>query len=72
MTPPATKYARSGNVRIAYQVVGDGPFDPVFVPGFARRYNVDRLVWFEVHDSPAAALQRSSATTRTGLISTPA
>ena len=31
---PKTHYARSGNVRIAYQVVGDGPFDLVFVPGF--------------------------------------
>jgi pimeloyl-ACP methyl ester carboxylesterase len=29
-----TLYARSGDVSIAYQVVGDGPFDVVFVPGF--------------------------------------
>jgi class 3 adenylate cyclase len=29
-----THYARSGNLRIAYQVVGDGPLDLVFVPGF--------------------------------------
>jgi pimeloyl-ACP methyl ester carboxylesterase len=27
-------YARSGDVSIAYQVVGDGPFDVVLVPGF--------------------------------------
>jgi class 3 adenylate cyclase len=27
-----TRYARSGDVSIAYQVVGDGPFDVVFVP----------------------------------------
>ncbi len=27
-------YARSGEVNIAYQVVGDGPLDLVFVPGF--------------------------------------
>jgi pimeloyl-ACP methyl ester carboxylesterase len=32
--PPPTRYARSGDVSIAYQVVGDGPFDLVFVPGF--------------------------------------
>jgi pimeloyl-ACP methyl ester carboxylesterase/class 3 adenylate cyclase len=32
--PPQTHYARSGDVNIAYQVVGDGPFDLVFVPGF--------------------------------------
>jgi hypothetical protein len=29
-----TRYARSGDVCIAYQVAGDGPFDVVFVPGF--------------------------------------
>jgi len=32
--PPETKYARSGNVHIAYQVMGQGPVDLVFVPGF--------------------------------------
>ena len=31
---PETRYARSGDVSVAYQVVGDGPFDLVFVPGF--------------------------------------
>jgi len=31
---PETRYALSGDVHIAYQVVGDGPFDLVFVPGF--------------------------------------
>jgi class 3 adenylate cyclase/pimeloyl-ACP methyl ester carboxylesterase len=30
---PETRYARSGDVNIAYQVVGEGPFDLVFVPG---------------------------------------
>src|SRR6266478_10078708 len=34
MQPPQTRYARSGDVRIAYQVVGNGPIDLVFVPGF--------------------------------------
>ena len=28
-----TRYARSGDLSIAYQVVGDGPFDLVYVPG---------------------------------------
>jgi class 3 adenylate cyclase len=28
-----TRYARSGDVSIAYQVVGDGPFDVVYHPG---------------------------------------
>ena len=31
---PETRYAKSGDVHIAYQVVGDGPIDLVFVPGF--------------------------------------
>jgi pimeloyl-ACP methyl ester carboxylesterase len=31
---PETRYAKSGDVSIAYQVVGEGPFDVVFVPGF--------------------------------------
>lgn len=31
---PRTRYAKSGDVNIAYQVVGDGPFDLVYVPGF--------------------------------------
>jgi class 3 adenylate cyclase len=30
---PETRYARSGDVHIAYQVVGDGPLDLVVVPG---------------------------------------
>ena len=34
MRPIETRYARSGDVRIAYQVVGQGSIDLVFVPGF--------------------------------------
>jgi pimeloyl-ACP methyl ester carboxylesterase len=30
---PKTQYARCGNLHIAYQVVGEGPTDLVFVPG---------------------------------------
>jgi class 3 adenylate cyclase len=33
---PEIHYARSGDVAIAYQVVGDGPMDIVFVPTFAN------------------------------------
>ena len=33
-TIPRTRYARSGDLSIAYQVVGDGPGDLVFIPGF--------------------------------------
>src|SRR3990172_332538 len=32
---PETRYARCGNLHIAYQVVGEGPPDLVFVPGVA-------------------------------------
>ena len=46
MTPPETRYARSGDIRIAYQVVGNGPFDLVYVPGYVS--NMD-LYW----DGPA-------------------
>jgi pimeloyl-ACP methyl ester carboxylesterase len=39
---PETRYAKSGDVNIAYQVVGDGPFDLVFVPGFVSHLD---LMW---------------------------
>ena len=42
--PVDTHYARSGDLRIAYQVVGEGPLDLVFVPGFIS--NLD-LYWDE-------------------------
>ncbi|HEX6623910.1 MAG TPA: transcriptional regulator, partial [Pyrinomonadaceae bacterium] len=32
---PKTSYARSGDLHIAYQVVGDGPLDLVLIPGMA-------------------------------------
>jgi pimeloyl-ACP methyl ester carboxylesterase len=31
---PETRYAKSGDVSIAYQVTGEGPFDLVFIPPF--------------------------------------
>ncbi|HYM55360.1 MAG TPA: adenylate/guanylate cyclase domain-containing protein, partial [Solirubrobacteraceae bacterium] len=34
MTEPTTRYARSGDASIAYQVVGDGPLDVLFLPGW--------------------------------------
>jgi pimeloyl-ACP methyl ester carboxylesterase len=39
-----TRYAKSADVSIAYQVVGDGPFDLVYVPGWIS--NVE-LMWEE-------------------------
>jgi pimeloyl-ACP methyl ester carboxylesterase len=35
MSTPPTRYAKSGEVSIAYQTVGDGPIDLVIVLGFA-------------------------------------
>jgi pimeloyl-ACP methyl ester carboxylesterase len=35
MSTPRTRYAKSGDTSIAYQVVGDGPIDLVLVQGFA-------------------------------------
>ena len=34
MSAPVTHYTKSGGVNIAYQVVGTGPLDLVFVPGW--------------------------------------
>jgi len=33
---PETRYAKSGDVSIAYKVVGDGPFDVVYVPAISH------------------------------------
>src|SRR6202167_6649548 len=41
MERPRVRYARSGDVNIAYQVVGDGPFDLVLVPGFISHLDLD-------------------------------
>jgi pimeloyl-ACP methyl ester carboxylesterase len=39
---PQTRYAKSGELNIAYQVLGDGPLDLVFVPGLMSHID---LVW---------------------------
>jgi pimeloyl-ACP methyl ester carboxylesterase len=36
---PETRYTRSGDVNIAYQVIGDGPLDLVFVHGWAWSFD---------------------------------
>jgi pimeloyl-ACP methyl ester carboxylesterase len=41
---PATRYARSGDLAIAYQVIGDGPEDLVLAPGFLSHVE---LAWEE-------------------------
>lgn len=37
MSSPPTRYAKSGDVSVAYQVAGEGPIDVVLVPGFATQ-----------------------------------
>ncbi len=49
---PKTKYARSGEVRIAYQITGDGPFDVIWAPGTMSHLDLDweipqRALFFE-------------------------
>jgi class 3 adenylate cyclase len=39
---PETRYAQSGDLSIAYQTVGEGPLDILFIPGFVS--NVE-LLW---------------------------
>ena len=56
---PQTRYTRSGDVNIAYQVVGDGPIDMVFVMGW-----VSHLEMFWAEPSFARFLGRLSAMSR--------
>jgi pimeloyl-ACP methyl ester carboxylesterase len=45
---PETRYAKSGDLNIAYQVVGEGPLDLIYVPGWISNLE---LMW----DEPAHA-----------------
>lgn len=56
---PETMYAKSGNVNIAYQVVGDAPLDLVFVMGW-----VSHLEYFWKEPSFARFLLRLSSFAR--------
>ena len=38
---PETRYAKSGDVNIAYQVTGEGPRDLVLVPGWVSHLEAD-------------------------------
>ena len=44
MPLPETQYARSGDLHIAYQVVGDGPLDLLFIPSW---FGHVELMWEE-------------------------
>ena len=37
---PETRYAKSGDIHVAYQVFGEGAIDLVFVPGFISNVEV--------------------------------
>jgi DNA-binding SARP family transcriptional activator/pimeloyl-ACP methyl ester carboxylesterase/predicted ATPase len=41
-TAPPIRYARSGDLSIAYEVTGEGPVDLVLVPGFLSHLEMDR------------------------------
>lgn len=56
---PRTQYVLSGDVNIAYQVVGDGPIDIVFVMGW-----VSHLEYFWKHHSFASFLEQLSSFSR--------
>jgi pimeloyl-ACP methyl ester carboxylesterase len=56
---PETRYAKSGDVNIAYQVVGDGPLDLVFIPGW-----VSHLEYFWEEPSFARFLRRLASFSR--------
>ena len=57
--PPETMYARSGDVNIAYQVIGDAPLDLVFVMGW-----VSHLEYFWREPSFARFLMRLASFSR--------
>ena len=57
--PPETKYACNGDVNIAYQVLGDGPLDLVFVMGW-----VSHLEYFWREPTFARFLRRLASFSR--------
>jgi len=63
LSVPETHYARSGDVNIAYQVVGSGPRDLVFIMGW-----VSHLDYFWAEPSFARFLHRLSTFSRLILI----
>jgi pimeloyl-ACP methyl ester carboxylesterase len=54
-----TKYAKSGEAHIAYQVLGDGPIDLVWVPGFVSHVEYE---W--EHPRPARFFRRLASFSR--------
>jgi class 3 adenylate cyclase len=58
-TLPETRYAKSGDVHIAYQIVGTGPLDLVVVPGF-----ISHVEWFWEEPACARLLGRLASFSR--------
>ena len=56
---PATQYAQSGEISIAYQISGDGPLDLILTPGFVSHLDT---AWEE--PSFARCLQRLATFSR--------
>jgi class 3 adenylate cyclase/pimeloyl-ACP methyl ester carboxylesterase len=56
---PRTRYAKSGDVSIAYQIAGDGPLDLIYVPGWVSHIE---LAWEE--PSLARMLERLASFSR--------
>lgn len=56
---PETRYAQNGDVNIAYQVIGDGDLDIVFVMGW-----ISHLEYFWKHPSFASFLNRLASFSR--------
>ena len=57
--PPATRYARNGNVHLAYQVLGDGPLDLLYVP---QAFSSIDVLW--EHPRVARYLERLASFSR--------
>jgi len=55
---PDIRYARSGDVAIGYQVVGEGPVDLVFI------FGVSNLVWLWQHPAPVGFLRELASFSR--------
>ncbi len=59
MEPPEVRYAKSGDVSIAYSILGEGPFDLVFVGGWV--FSALEYAW---HGPPAAFFRELASFSR--------
>jgi hypothetical protein len=65
------RYARSGDVNIAYQITGEGPFDLVLVPGFFSHLEIDwehheHALFLERLGSPGSSSRIAASTSSRG------